>query len=74
MLSSDERTYLENPTEFEKTRGMDYSKVLRSRIRKKSGKLIENLLLIFKHDSEGMDRGNKGPKGFRRREKRMLTD
>ena len=51
MLSKREIEYINNPISFEDKFGLDYSKVIRSRIRKKLDETMNHIELIIQKDS-----------------------
>ena len=53
MLSKREIEYIKNPINFEDKFGLDYSKVVRSRIRKKLDEALNNVKLIIQKDTYG---------------------
>jgi len=50
MLTKREKEYLRNKREFEIKYGKNYAKVIRSRIRKRVEKAIDDMIFTFKHD------------------------
>jgi len=52
MLSKKEREYLRNPDEFAMRHGLEYSRVLRGRIKKKAAQAIKDLTLIAADDQD----------------------
>jgi len=50
MLSEREKEYLKNKREFEIKYGKNYAKVVRSRIRKRVERAIDDMILVMKHD------------------------
>ena len=53
MLSKRETQYINDPISFEDKFGLDYSKVIRSRIRKKIDKTMNHIELIIQKDTYG---------------------